>query len=151
MPVVLDVLLWAGLALSLIAVVAGIYNIYWSLAEILCPTHLSISLSTILIPARSWDADAAPHFYAAWLRARANFRRNILLAALAVVVVDSWRSHITGAFTLTGLWITIPATVAVGWSLAADARTITLLREIPGEMCRLEVARSELDKARGRT
>lgn len=112
----------------------------------MCPTHLAHPFWSILLPASEFNREHAPLFYSRWIKARRNLVRQIIAGLVAILLVDSWRSHIIGIFELNGLWLTIPVTLATAWNAVADARMRVNLEGMPEEAEAMELARMELDR-----
>lgn len=143
----MSLLLWLGATLSVLSLLCVLHNVYWSLQEVMCPTHLDHPFLSVFLPLKSIPREPALHFIR-WAKARRQFWRQVLSGGLLVVVIDSWRSHIIGIFELNGLWLTIPATIYLVWNSVADARTINATRLLPAELLAVELARQQLDAYR---
>lgn len=140
----MTVFLWFGGILSLVAGVHILYNLYWSLQEVMCPTHLDHPFLSVFLPLSRIPREPQLHFIR-WAKARRQFWRQATALGLCVMVVDSWRAHLIGVFAYNGLWLTIPTTVFIVWNAIADARTISAVRQLPDELKAVELARRQLN------
>jgi hypothetical protein len=141
------IFLWAGLILSVLAGLCALHNVYWSLHEVMCPTHLDHPFLSVFLPLSRIPRVPELHFVR-WAKARRQFWRQALTCGLCIVAVDSWRSHLIGVFELNGLWLTIPVTAYLLWNALADARTISATRRLPEELEAVELARVLLDRSK---
>ena len=135
-----------GLVVSCLTVLVVVHNLFYAAREVMCPTHLGHPFKAILLPASKWDRENDPLFYIRWIKARRHLFRQILAFGAALLLVDSWRSHMSGVFALNGLWLTLPITVYVAWNAIADARMRVNLEGMPEEAEAMELARMELDR-----
>jgi hypothetical protein len=135
-----------GLVVSGLTVLIVIHNLFYAAREVMCPTHLGHPFRAILLPASKFHREENPLFYMRWVKARRHLFRQIIAGCTAILLVDSWRSHMTGVFGLEGLWLTIPITVATLWNAVADARMRVNLEGMPEEAEAMELARMELDR-----
>lgn len=144
----MNFLLWLGATLSVLSLLCVLHNVYWALQEVMCPTHLDHPFLSVFLPLSRIPREPALHFIR-WAKARRQFwRQATTLIPFGILVVDSWRAHIIGVFTLTGLWLTIPTTIYLVWNSVADARTINATRLLPEELLAVELARQQLDAYR---
>ncbi len=139
-----EALLVAGMVLSggLIALVA--HNLYWTLQELMCDTHLNRPFWSLLDAPTACELDASPLFFGRWLRARRRFFRSITDGCLAYMALDSFRSHLSGVFALNGLWLTIPVTIYLVFNVIGEAHLIVRLRHLPEEAEAMRLARAEI-------
>jgi hypothetical protein len=135
-----------GLVVSGLTVLIVVHNLFYAAREVMCPTHLGHPFKALLLPASKWDRENDTLFYIRWIKARRHLFRQIIAGLVAVLLVDSWRSHMGGIFGLEGLWLTIPITVATLWNAIADARMRLNLEGMPEEAEAMELARMELDR-----
>jgi hypothetical protein len=142
----LNFLLIGGLTVSVLTVAVLLHNVFYALREVMCPTHLAHPFWAILLPASEFNREHDPLFYIRWVKARRHLVAQIIAGLVAILLVDSWRSHIIGVFELNGLWLTIPVTLATLWNAVADARMRINLEGMPEEAEAMELARMELDR-----
>lgn len=135
-------LLWLGAIASVLAGLCILHNIYWSLQEVMCPTHLDHPFLSVFLPLSRIPREPQLHFIR-WAKARRQFWRQALSLGLCIMVVDSWRAHIIGIFAFNGLWLSIPATIFIVWNSLGDARTINAVRQLPDELKAVELARRQ--------
>lgn len=138
-----------GLVVSGVTVLVVLHNVFYASREVMCPTHLGHPFKAIVFPASKWDRENDTLFYIRWIKARRHLFRQIIAGCTAILLVDSWRSHMTGVFGLEGLWLTIPITLATVWNAVADARMRVNLEGLPEEAEAMELARMELDREEG--
>lgn len=135
-----------GLVVSGLTVLIVIHNSFYAARETMCPTHLGHPFKAIFLPASKFNREKYPLFFVRWVKARRHLFRQIIAGLVAILLVDSWRSHMSGVFALNGLWLTIPITLATVWNAIADARMRVNLEGLPEEAEAMELARMELDR-----
>jgi hypothetical protein len=135
-----------GLVVSGLTVLIVVHNAFYAAREVMCPTHLGHPFKAIFLPASKFDRSKHPLFFVRWIKARRHLGRQFIAGCVAILLVDSYRSHMSGVFGLEGLWLTIPITVATVWNAVADARMRVNLEGLPEEAEAMELARMELDR-----
>lgn len=132
---------WIGIALCAVAIGSLLYNTYWGLQSLMCPTHLGLAFATMFLPASTWD-DQQACSVRTWIRVRAHLRRQLVAAGAILVLLYLWT---VGLGTVSTLVITVILTVGV----VADARVLALLRNDPDELENYSRARQEMDRELG--
>lgn len=132
---------WAGFGLCAIAIGFILYNTYWGLQALMCPSHLGVAFTSVFLPASTWEDDEAMSVRT-WIHVRANFRRQVFAAAAVFALLYLW---IVGPGSI-GLLV---LTVIITGGVVADARVTSLLRNDEEELEEYALARREIDRGIG--
>lgn len=65
-----DLLLAAGMVLSVLLVLGVAHNLYWTLQELMCDTHLNRPFWSLLDCPTAREMRESPLFFGRWIKAR---------------------------------------------------------------------------------